>query len=341
MVTTNFEQSSNLKVIKNMQLKTNDRSLDDPYLYLLEKVDFTPIFILGDHRSGTTILHQILAATECFNFLRAAQIINYDRILFDRLNGTEEQTRQDLNNLFQSLGIGERYIDKVTVAPDLPEEYGFILKNAGYDSHLTSESLFLFVRLCKKIQFLSHPEKPILLKNPLCFPHFKTIKTFIPQAKFIFIHRHPLHVMSSKLKAVRLALSMKSSYLELISKEYGQIFNNPIRRLLVRILYSSFFGLGLHRVTEQSIRVTTAFLDNISSLSTADYLSIKYDDLCIAPEETITKVLEFLGLEARATIDYESWIASRPLNLLPEVRKNYDDLCGKLELYLTYYREQI
>jgi hypothetical protein len=324
-----------------MQPKTNDRNPDEQYLYLLEDVDFTPVFILGDHRSGTTILYQILAATDCFNFLRAGQIINYDRILHDRLNGTEEQTRQDLYNLFQSLGISDRLLDKVKPTPDLPEEYGFILENAGYEPHLNSENLFLFLQLCKKIQFVSHRDKPILLKNPWCFTHFLTIKSLIPQAKFVFIHRHPLQVMNSKLKAVRLMLSVKSSYSELISKRYRRIFSNPIKLLLLRSLYSSFFDLGLGRITEQSIKATTAFVENISSLSTADYVSIKYDDLCDAPEATITKILEFLELEGRATIDYESWIAPRPLNWLPEVLRNYDEICGKLEPYLAYYRELI
>ncbi|NJK70556.1 MAG: hypothetical protein HC941_32320 [Microcoleus sp. SU_5_3] len=67
---------------------------DEPYLNLLEQVDFTPIFIMGDHRSGTTVLYQTLVATECFNYLNAYQIIKYDRILDDRINGTLEQTRQ-------------------------------------------------------------------------------------------------------------------------------------------------------------------------------------------------------------------------------------------------------
>jgi hypothetical protein len=134
-------------------------------------------------------------------------------------------------------------------------------------------------------------------------------------------------------------LSVKSSYSELISKRYRQKFNNPIQRLFFRSLHWSFFNLGLRRITEQSIRATTAFVENIGFLSTADYVSIKYDDLCDAPEATITKILEFLGLKATATIDYQSWIASRPLNWLPEVLRNYDEICGKLEPYLAYYRE--
>jgi hypothetical protein len=44
---------------------------DKPYLNLLEKVDFCPIFIMADHRSGTTLLYQTLVATDCFNFIKS------------------------------------------------------------------------------------------------------------------------------------------------------------------------------------------------------------------------------------------------------------------------------
>jgi hypothetical protein len=309
---------------------------DESYLHLLEKVDFTPIFIMGDHRSGTTALYQILVATECFNYLNASHIIKYDEILDSNINGTQERTHQELEKLFKSLEISDRLLDKVKPTPDLPEEYGFILANAGYESYLTPKNLFLFTQLCKKIQFASNPYKPLLLKNPWCFPHFMYIKSVLPKAKFVFLHRHPLHVMNSKLKAVRLMLSVKSSYIQLISQRYHEIFDNPMRRLLFMVLYSRFLGLGLRQVTQKSMLATNYFLENIKALPTTDYISIKYEDLCQAPESTIQKVLEFLQLEAKTTVDYEKLIATRPLTLLPEVQNSYDEICRKLQPYLVH-----
>jgi len=314
---------------------------DEPYLHLLEKVDFTPIFIMGDHRSGTTALYQILVATECFNYLKASHIIKYDEILDSNINGTQERTRQELKKLFKSLEISDRLFDKVKPTPDLPEEYGFILENAGYESYLNPENLFLFTQLCKKIQFASNSDKPLLLKNPWCFPHFMYIKSVLPKAKFVFIHRHPLHVMNSKLKAVCLMLSVESPYTQLISKRYHEIFDNPMRRLLFRVLYSSLFGLGVRRVTQKSMLATSYYLENINSLPTTDYISIKYEDLCQSPESTILKVLEFLQLEAKTTVDYDNLIATRPLKLLPEVQNSYDEICRKLQLYLVHCGYQV
>ena len=50
-------------------------SLDQPYLDQLTQTDLQPIFILGDHRSGTTLLYQTLASTHCFNVVKAYHVI--------------------------------------------------------------------------------------------------------------------------------------------------------------------------------------------------------------------------------------------------------------------------
>src|SRR4051812_45814322 len=109
---------------------------DESYLKLLQPVDFEPIFIMGDHRSGTTLLYKALVATRCFNFVSAYHVIKYDEILLNYVNKTEERVRQEFEEFLKSLGMKDRVIDNVEVTPDLPEEYGFILKNAGYEPYL-------------------------------------------------------------------------------------------------------------------------------------------------------------------------------------------------------------
>jgi hypothetical protein len=310
---------------------------DEPYLDLLKKVDFQPIFIMAEHRSGTTLLYQTLAATECFNFLRAYHIIKYDAILSNHVNRTENQVCQELEKLLKSLGMKDRVIDNVEVTPDLPEEYGFILKNSGYESYLNPDNLPIFKELCSKIQFVSAPDRPLLLKNPWCFSHFMYVKSAFPKAKFIFLHRHPIHVLNSRLKAARSILSSRNEYIVLISQQYKQIFDNPLQRFVYPLLYSSFLDLGLRRVTKEAVQSTTYFLENIDALPQRDYVSVTYEDLCKAPEATILKILGFLGLEARATLAYDSLIQPRPLKLLPEVERKYDEIRQKLQPYFAYH----
>ncbi|BDI18793.1 hypothetical protein ANSO36C_45950 [Nostoc cf. commune SO-36] len=310
---------------------------DEPYLNLLEKADFCPIFIMADHRSGTTLLYQTLVATECFNFIKSYHIVKYDELISNYVNGTEKQARQEIEDIFKSLGMKDRVIDNVAVTPDLPEEYGFILKNAGCDSYLNPNNLFKFTELCRKIQFVSKRERPLLLKNPWCFPHFVYVKTAFPEAKFIFIHRHPIHVINSKLKAARSILSFRNEYIALIAHQYKQIFDNPVQSFLYQLLYSSYFDLGLHRVTKETVQSTTYFLNNIEALPKTDYVSLTYEELCHAPEATIIRILGFLGLEARVTLAYDTLIQARQLKLLPEVERNYERIRQKLQPYFAYH----
>ncbi|MBU7581537.1 MAG: sulfotransferase [Nostoc sp. TH1S01] len=320
---------------------SNNQIQDEPYLKLLEKVDLCPIFIMADHRSGTTLLYKTLVATECFNFIKSFHIVKYDELLFNYINGTEDKARQEIEDIFKSLGMKDRVIDHVAVTPDLPEEYGFILKNAGFDSYLNSHNLFKFTELCRKIQFVSEQERALLLKNPWCFSHFMYAKTVFPKAKYIFIHRHPIHVMNSKLKAARAILSSRNEYTSLISKQYKQIFDKPMQRFLYQLLYSSYFNLGLRRVTEEAVQSTTYFLDNINTLPKTDYVSLTYEELCHTPEATIMKILEFLGLKARVKLAYDSLIQARQLKLLPEVERNYERIRQKLQPYFDYHGYEI
>ncbi len=321
-----------------MQSTNNNLVTDQPYLDSLSKIDFSPVFIMGDHRSGTTLLYKTLVGTGCFNFVRAYHIIKYDEILSNHINQTEDRAIQELEELFKSLGISDRTIDTVMATPNLPEEYGFILKNvAEGESFITPENLPVFQQLCRKIQFISEPDQPLLLKNPWDFPQFMYVKSVVPKAKFIFIHRHPIHVINSKLKAARTLLSDWNEYTALIAKYYAEIFKNPLQRNLFQLLYSKYFNLGLRRVTKQSIESTTYFLENVESLPEQDYLCLRYEDLCQAPEATINYILGFLDLEARSTLEYQKLISPRVIKLLPEVQRQYEQIHQKLQAYFAYH----
>lgn len=320
-----------------MQSTSINHTPDDSYLDLLDEVDFNPVFIMGDHRSGTTLLYKTLVATECFNYVSAYNVIQYDQLLPNKVNQTQNQARQELEELMQSLGISDRMIDNVEATPDLPEEYGFILKNAGYESYLNPDNLPVFTQLCRKIQFVSVSDRPLLLKNPWCFPHFMYVKSVFPEAKFIFIHRHPIDVINSKLKATRSILATRNPYLVLLSKQYAQIFKNPMQRFVYRLLYSTYCDLGLRHVTKSAVQSTTYFLQNIDSLPKTDYVSVRYEDLCNEPEETILKILGFLGLKQRSNLAYNTLIKPRPVKLLPEVQGKYEQIRQKLQPYFVYH----
>ena len=115
------------------------------------------------------------------------------------------------------------------------------------------------------------------------------------------------------------------------------LFKNPLQRYLYQLLYSKYFDLGLRRVTKEAIKSTTYFLENVESLPDQDYLNIRYEDLCEAPEATIHKILGFLDLEARSTLEYQKLISPRAIELLPEVQRQYEPIRQKLQAYFAYH----
>ena len=102
-------------------------------------------------------------------------------------------------------------------------------------------------------------------------------------------------------------------------------------------MYTKYFNLGLRRVTKASIESATYFLENVESLPEKDYLCLRYEDLCKAPEATIQKILGFLALEPRVTLEYEKLIKPRSIKLLPEVQRQYEQIRNQLQPYFTHH----
>ncbi|NET58674.1 MAG: sulfotransferase [Symploca sp. SIO2E6] len=309
---------------------------DAPHLHLLQGVDFQPVLIMGDHRSGTTLLYKLLVETNCFNFVNAYHIIKYDQLLSNRLNETEHQAQQEVNELFQALGLKNRLIDKVAVTAGLPEEYGFILENAGKPPHICPENLDNFRELCQKIQFISAPQKKLLLKNPWDFANFKYIKSTFPAAKFIFINRHPIHIINSQLKASLSMLSTKNAYIAAISQQYAKLYDNRWRLWYRRLRNSLFFQRSLSNATRDVSQALDYFIENVNSLPQGDYITVRYEELSQEPEKVVLSILNFLQLQPESPLSYDTLIESRPLKLLPGVASKYEQLHQELQPYFDY-----
>src|SRR5690242_17977459 len=126
---------------------------DRRYGELLAGVRFQPVFIMGDHRSGTTLLYQLLAQTGHFNVVTAYHVIYYGEIVSNYLNGTEAEAKRALSRRLADHGQTDRLFDDVSVTPDLPEEYGFVLSNRhSGQGRLDPQTLPTFVELCRKVQ---------------------------------------------------------------------------------------------------------------------------------------------------------------------------------------------
>lgn len=319
-----------------MRKKSPRQPPDARYIHLIQKGSVQPIFIVGDHRSGSTLLYQLLAFTQHFNVVTAYHILKYDELLSNHLNRVSHRARQQIDNRFKELGLIDRIIDRVKVNPDLPEEYGFILRNGGYKAQIRPKTLPTFLEICQKIQFISNPGRPLLLKNPWDVLNFMYIKQIFPQARFIFIHRNPIHTINSQLRTIRSLFSSKNPYVALIAGWYNQLFDRPVQLYLFRLLFSARFEIGFKIVRRHVTLATTYFLKNIARLPEADVMCLTYEALCQEPESTIASLLSFLQLPETVPAGTSPFIQVRPARLLDEVERNKPALIKRLAPYLNY-----
>lgn len=284
---------------------------DQQYIQQLEKIRFQPIFILGLHRSGTSILYKMLTATGNLNPVTAYHLISYDQLLSNHIHKQEKTAKDKLTNFFKEQGQADRGIDRLTLTADFAEEYGFLLGKKTFQLYLTPKNLSLFIEMAKKIQFISENKKPLLLKNPHDFPNFIYIKQMFPNAKFIFIHRHPFKTLSSLIKALRLLLKSKNPYTNQLLPLYEKVHDNPLLLKLFQLVFSKYSPFGIMLLTLNSVKSVNFYLKNIRHLSKDDYISLTYENLCKKPQENMETILNFLNLPLTTRIDFATFIRPR------------------------------
>jgi hypothetical protein len=298
-----------------------DTRKDGPYLKQLQDVDFQPVFILGVHRSGTSILYKMLTATGCFNPITAYHLINYDALLFNHHEQKEQDAKQQLTGSFLKNGLADRGIDHLKITADFAEEYGFLLATQSLQMRITKKNVALFTELCKKISFIADNQKPILLKNPYDYPNFLYLKEMFPNARFVFIHRHPLKTISSTLNAIRVLLHEKNQYTTRLSRVYNQWYTNPLLLQPLRFIFhflAECCVVVLTRITKKS---TEYYLKNIDKLSDNEYISITYEEFCNYPQETLETIMEKLSLTTIQNIDAAALINPRSVTVDKSVQK--------------------
>jgi hypothetical protein len=310
---------------------------DDVYLTELEQVSFRPVFILGLHRSGTSILYKMLTATGCFNPVIAYHLLRYDQLLRDFHT---KQTKTAQTKLTQSLvqqGLSDRGIDRLSITADFAEEYGFLLGTRTIGMSLTSRNLALFIELCKKIQFIADNDKPVLLKNPYDFANFLYIKQMFPQAKFVFIHRHPYKTLSSTIKAVRLLLQHKNPYTTQLFRLYRMLFQQPLLLLFTRLLFTRCSVLAMLLYTMTAAQATKYYLKNRRKLPHTSYASLSYEELCSNPQQIMENVMDTLDIPLTTSVDFTSFIQPRKTRLDPSVTKLKGFIASCMKPYFSRF----
>lgn len=328
-------------LLPTMGTRHDPEADDRDHLGLLDDVDFRPVFVLGNHRSGTTLLYQLLTATRRFHAVTAYHVIEGDRLLHNRLAGREDEARRELAALLAERTAadgGKRVIDDVSVSPDLPEEYGFRLRSR----RLRPDNVEDFVTFCKKVCWLGGGDRPLLLKNPWDFPNFVFLRERLPSARFVIIHRDPMRVLI-ELRAVRALFEERAPYHALVDDWYRRIADRPALLAFARWAISPTFGILFREVLGTMRSAAVYFLQNHAALAGCS-IEVRYEDLCAEPDATLERIVDFLaappspataGDDAPATAPAPR-IKPRRVRLLDEVTRNEARVRKELADYLAH-----
>lgn len=310
----------------------NGDSPDRQYLGRIENLSLRPVFIMGPHRSGTTILYKTLAATGCFNLTTAFHVLHADSLLSLHESGEEAAARARLQDEFDAKGLRDRTFDSVKISPDIPEEYCYAFERQDARPRLDERNAPGFLRFVAKVQYTQGPDRPVLLKNPFDADNLAYLRQAVPNARFVFIQRNPVEVISSQLQAVRSLLEEPNEYVAMVVKRYRDTLRNPAKLALGRLVYSSKLPFLVRTVSNNMTNVFGSVLRDLNNAG-PEAMWVTYPQLCEQPRQTIESILSFLGEDARDSVDYESLIQPRRPKIAPEVERRRDQILERNQAY--------
>ena len=170
-----------------------------------------PLFVLGHWRSGTTLLHNLLALDDRYAFPNLYEVFFPHTFLC---------TEDDRNGLVAPLIPRTRVFDNVPQGFEMPNEDEFAVAGASlcspylswafprnaaqYEHYLTFRGVAAhevdrwksaLVRFLKKLTL--RYDRPLLLKSPPHTGRVRLLLDMFPDAKFVHVHRDPFTVFRS------------------------------------------------------------------------------------------------------------------------------------------------
>lgn len=291
----------------------NQESDTTSEMQLLEKhkenISFEPIFIIGDHRSGTTLLYKLLTMSGKINYISSYDVIKYDEILSNYFSKKDEEAKNKINDYLLSKGIVNRGLDSLEANANLPEEYGFILNNKSKTSHVTEDNYMILKEICQKVSIINPENSLILLKNPYDYNNISFLRSIFPKSRFILTTRNPKSVAKSKRNAVISLFSSFNYYTAMLSELYSEYFNNKAVRYYMIFYYSKFNIFARLKTYFDCISTQKKILEFADKSEDKVFYATTYEKICDDANSEINAINIFLGI-GKQNIDYSSIISN-------------------------------
>ncbi len=289
-----------------------------------------PVFIVGHWRSGTTFLYNLLSQDPTFNYISPiATGLPWDFLLLATL----------LKPVLERALPNQRFIDRVPVRPDSPQEDEIGLANMQtlsfyhglyFPQHFQyhfEAGIFLENCLPEDIEqwqqamiyyFQKHhlqaPSQRLLIKNPVYTARIKRIRSIWPDAKFIHIYRNPYIVFQS----------MRNFYQALFRELALQPFEHIDIDQVILTTYPKMM-MALERDRQE--------------IPSHDFIEVQFEDLEANPLSTLATLYHKLDLEpfVAAKPYFESYLETQG-----RYRKNrYDFSAEDHELVEAHWPDYI
>lgn len=244
-----------------------------------------PLFLIGHWRSGTTHLHNLMTCDSQFGYMSLRHCITADSFL---------TIPRWIDKLLSSMVPDERPVDGVALGWNAPQEEEFVLERT---TELSYNHCYLFPdrapELFQKSVLLDNDAfrrrwmhmydeflhrlsfdqagKQLCLKNPPNTGRVKLLNEMYPEAKFVFIVRHPEHVFRSTRKLWKTVTKL----LGLTRCDEQQLDEN----------FLSFYELVMQR-----------YLADRDAIPSDRLIEVKFEDLDSSPVRTIARIYEQLGM---------------------------------------------
>jgi len=273
------------------------------------------IFILGLHRTGTTVLYQLLAETGGFEILTAEDVVGFSRVSATSADWNGEAVAEFA--ALERAGHTSRGIDAIPLGPRTPEEYGFVLSNWRAGWSLTQGNVSLFREMCAALRRRS-ADRPLLVKNPWDFGNAAWIRTQFPDAGFVFLHRDPRETLSSTLRMMLAYLNHRNPYLAILSEPYRRFIATRFPFRVAQWFCANRADWIVRAALWHSARRAARHLRERPLLPGDRCYDLRFEDLCADPRGSLNSLFAFLHVDADAA-SLAARVKRPPVRIAPQI----------------------
>lgn len=277
---------------------------DAGYAGLLDGVPVRPVFVMGLHRSGTTFLLESLARVFPLATLTAFDVLTYPRLLSRYQAGLRRRDQVAFDAALASRGLADRQVDAIALSHETVEEYGWVLQRRAGDLRLSRRTQPAFDELCRKLMVLHPGDAGVVVKNPWDTGYAARIRRLYPDARFVFIARHPLRILHSQLRNALLFGGTEAEYLWMLLEGFplGRAVIGAQRRLHRWVGEERYARIMIRGLMSDVRRELGRYRDAWTALPPEARIEVTYPELTSAPVDVLRRVAAFLDLEPSAPL---------------------------------------